>query len=242
MICKRMGADINKQFLKLGGKAVIVRAAESCLNFLDSLPAETKTGLHIICAEDEREEMKKVLDEAGLKEKITSFIPGGRTRAASVYNGLTALEEQVEDPSDCLVMVHDGARCLTTKALFSRCRETAVLYGASCPGIAVQDTLRKAFAPTGQDPVLYETVPREMLYAMQTPQTFHLDRLLKANRLARQKIAEGEISLASLTDDVSIAQLADITVRLTEGEISNRKITRPEDLRAAEAYIKAGLV
>lgn len=244
---RRMGADVNKQFLEVAGLPIVVRAVRRCRNFLDSLPDGCPSGLHLICAAEEIDDMKALMAKHDLAEAVDSYVTGGRTRQESVYRGLLSLvnDDDKSDASarpDCLVMVHDAARCLTSPELFARCRNMAVLYGASCPGIPVQDTLRKSFALSGQDPVLYETVPREMLYRMQTPQCFALQSLLKANRLAQEKVKRGEINIASLTDDVSLAQLAGIAVRLVEGEACNIKITTPADIRIAEAYLKAGLV
>lgn len=239
---RRMGADVNKQFLEVDGLPVVIHAVRRCKAFLDSLPEACLRGLHLICAEEELETMDELLKTHGLRDAVTSLVPGGRTRPESVYRGLTALVEQGVNPAHALVMIHDAARCLTTPSLFAACRASAVLYGASCPGLEVQDTLRKAIALEGQEPVLYETVPRHMLYRMQTPQCFRMDEILQANRVALERFHKGELQLASLTDDVSIAQLAGITVRMVKGEPTNLKLTRPEDLFLAEAYIKAGLV
>lgn len=235
---RRMGAEVNKQFLELAGKPIVIHAIERCRRFLESLPEGCSRGLHLICADDEMDEMKALCKKYDLAKAVDSFIAGGSTRQESVYRGLCALETSDLDPEKTLVMIHDAARCLATPDLFGRCRDMAVLYGASCPGIPVNDTLRKTFALTGQDPVLYETIPREMVYRMQTPQCFLLGNILQANRRAAEAAARGEIQIASLTDDVGIAQLAGMTVRLVEGEVTNIKITRPEDMKVGEAYLK----
>lgn len=232
---RRMGADCNKQFLKIAGKPVIVRTVETCRAFTSSLPEGCVSGIHLICAPDEIEDMKALMAEHGLADAVTSYVAGGLTRQESVYRGLLALEKTGADPEKTLIMVHDGARCLASPALFARCRDTAALYGASCPGIPVKDTLRRALELSGQVPTLHETVPRQMLYRMQTPQCFMFQTLLNANRLALSKAEKGEISAASLTDDVSIVQLAGVSVRLVEGEAGNLKITSPEDIKLAEA-------
>ncbi len=236
----RMGQQMNKQFLRVGGTPVIVRSIQACQAFLAELSPDTKCGIHVICSENELETMQNTINGYGLADQVTSYIPGGNSRRESVYLGLLALAKAAISPNS-IVMIHDGARCLATADLFTRCREAAIQYGAACPGIPVHDTLRRAFSHAGQDPVLYETVSRELLFVMQTPQCFRFEDILQANQIAETNVESGLAAPDAYTDDVSIAQAAGIEVRLVDGEPTNLKLTRPEDISVAEAILAAGL-
>ncbi len=237
----RMGQQMNKQFLRVGQVPVIIRSIQACQAFLAQLEPETPCGIHLICSENELETMQSTVAAYDLSEHVRSYIAGGNSRRESVYLGLQALAKAAVS-HDSIVMIHDGARCLASPELFSRCRDAAIQYGAACPGLPVHDTLRRAFSHAGQDPVLYETVSRELLFAMQTPQCFRFSDILRANELAEATIEAGQVARDAYTDDVSIAQTAGIEVRLVEGESTNLKLTRPEDIQVAEAILAAEMI
>ncbi len=230
----RMGQQMNKQFLRVGGVPVIIRSLRVCRDFLESLPENSPGAVHIICSENEEDTMRQTVEAYGLTQTVSSYIPGGNSRRESIYNGLLSLSK-ANIPENAIIMVHDGARCLASLDLFDRCRDTALQYGAACPGLPVHDTLRRAFSHAGQDSILYETVSREFLYQMQTPQCFRFAEILEANHAAARAIAAGETARDAFTDDVSVAQSFGLEVRLVEGESTNFKLTRPEDIELAEA-------
>ena len=148
-----------------------------------------------------------------------AVVTGGPTRADSVRAGLAAVPADAE-----VVVVHDAARPLASRALFERV-VSAVSDGADAaiPGLAVSDTLKRV----DQDLVL-ETVRREGLVAVQTPQAF------KA-MLLREAHASG----ADSTDDAALVEALGATVRIVPGESSNLKLTSPGDLPVIEALIEA---
>ena len=141
-------------------------------------------------------------------------VAGGATRSASVRAGLAAV------PSDAaVVVVHDAARPLASEVLFARVVD-AVRQGADAvvPVVAVADTLRRRAGGV---------VDRDELVAVQTPQGFRATALRDAHATA-----------AEATDDASLVEQQGGTVVLVDGDPSNRKITDPADLGAAEGMLQ----
>lgn len=127
------------------------------------------------------------------------------------------------------VLLHDAARCLVTPALVSSV--IAYIQCARCgvaPYIPVRDTIRLLDEPNGS--WIADTLPRNRLGAMQTPQGADLDIMLEASRVAQCK-------KASLTDDVEALRFVGYPVRLIPGELHNVKMTYPEDMALAEHII-----
>ena len=142
---------------------------------------------------------------------------GGETRSDSVRAGLAAVPADVE-----VVIVHDAARPLATPQLFDLVVQ-AVVDGAdgAVPALAVSDTVKRVRG----DRVI-ETVARDGLVAVQTPQAFRADVLRSAHRVG-----------AVDTDDAALVEADGGTVVVVEGERANLKLTRAEDLRVAEALL-----
>jgi 2-C-methyl-D-erythritol 4-phosphate cytidylyltransferase len=146
-------------------------------------------------------------------------VEGGATRSASVRAGIAAVPDAAE-----IVLVHDGARPLASSALFDRVI-AAVRAGAdgAVPGLAMSDTVKRV-----QHDVVVETIPRETLVSVQTPQGFRASTL----RHAHANNAEG-------SDDAAVVEEAGGTVVVVPGERDNFKITEPADLERAEAVLAA---
>ncbi|HTW98717.1 MAG TPA: 2-C-methyl-D-erythritol 4-phosphate cytidylyltransferase [Acidimicrobiales bacterium] len=149
-------------------------------------------------------------------------VAGGATRAASVRAGLRALPEAAE-----IIVVHDAARPLATPALFEAV-VAAVRGGAdgAIPGIPLADTVKRV-----EGVVVVETLPREALVAVQTPQAFRAAVLRRAHA--------GE---PDATDDAGLLEAIGARVVVVPGEACNLKLTRPADLVTAAALIEAGAV
>jgi 2-C-methyl-D-erythritol 4-phosphate cytidylyltransferase len=143
---------------------------------------------------------------------------GGPTRSASVRSGLAC----VPDAAD-VVVVHDAARPLATAALYARV-VAAVRAGADAavPGLPVTDTVKRV-----RDDRVVETVPRDELVVVQTPQAFRRDALEQAH--ARAAIG---------TDDAALVEAAGGTVVVIEGEPRNLKVTVAADIELARALIE----
>ena len=150
--------------------------------------------------------------------KVTAVVAGGSRRQDSVRLGLEALGE-------CeYVLVHDGPRPFVTSDLIKRAIEAARENGAAVPAVPVTDTIKEA----GEDGLVARTLDRSRLHAIQTPQAFRRDILVRAH---------AEVA-ADVTDDAAMVEALGIPVRIFEGDPRNIKITTPEDLRLAEAMLE----
>ena len=209
----RYGGPRNKLLETLGGETVIARTVAAFLAREDVAQVILPTGL---------DEIRDILP----RDSRVVFCPGGETRAHSVWNGLRAVPAEVE-----WVAVHDGARPLVSRGLIDRTLAAARSHGAAVPALPVALTIKEAAGPL---PARVErTVPREHLWAMQTPQIARRADLLRAFETC-------PIPLAQVTDDVQLIELSGGEVWLVSGEERNLKITTRLDLRVAELLLEDG--
>ena len=151
-------------------------------------------------------------------KKVGSICAGGRLRQDSVANGLKELK-------DCKwVIVHDGARPFVTTDLIEQGLKAAKETGSAVAAVPVSDTVKAA----GEDKIVIETLERDRLWAVQTPQVFKFDIIAKA-----YEQVSGEV-----TDDAALAERLGYKVKLYMGAYSNIKVTTPEDRLIAEALLK----
>lgn len=201
----RMGLKNSKTLLKVGGKPAVRRAAEALMAVCDRLIA--------VVRKDEQP-----LFEQALEGLPVVFAEGGRERRDSVENGLKLVRE------DCdIVLVHDGARPFAGKDLLRRVVDAAALYGAAIPALPVQDTVKRGDG----DGFILETVPRDSLYTVQTPQGFQRKLLVEAYRKCPEQV----------TDDAALMEKMGCPVHLVMGDKRNIKLTTPEDVQMAEAFL-----
>lgn len=155
-------------------------------------------------------------------DKIYAVVSGGSERHLSVWNGI----QVVSDSAD-LIAVHDGARPLVTTEAISECCQVAREHGAATLAHRIVDTLKRA-QPGSHE--VSESVDREDLWAMETPQVFRRDLLVSAyeNIIKNQNL---------VTDEVSAIQQQGIAVQLVENLTANIKITVPGDLDIAAAIL-----
>jgi len=212
---QRMGG-VNKLLHPLEGVPVLVRTLASFQ------VAENVDEIIVAAREEDILEISELCRTYGLS-KCTKIIRGGESRVHSAL--LAALEAS---PDMELLAVHDGARPLVTPELVDRVVAAAGRCGAAAPAVAVKDTVKSV----REDGAVEETLVRERLRAVQTPQVFQ-SSLLKA---ALQSALETE---AAVTDDASAVEHLGKVVFLVEGEEENLKITTPMDLILAEAIVKA---
>lgn len=149
--------------------------------------------------------------------KVAAVVQGGERRQDSVRAGLNALAE-------CdFVAVHDGGRPLATAALIERGLAAALETGAAVPGIRIPDTVKEAL----DDDIVTRTVHRSRLWAIQTPQVFRRELLVRAHR---------EIT-TTMTDDAAMVEALGEPVRVFEGDGRNVKVTVAEDLALMRSLI-----
>ena len=212
----RMGEGArNKVFAPLLGRPILRWTVEAFAGRDDVDGIVVVTGAHEVA------EVKSML--AGV-DKVMSILAGGASRQESVYIGLSALAGGEES----LIVVHDAARPLVDADTIDRCLRTARALGNAVAAAPVVDTLKSA----GVDNVVTGTVDREGLFAVQTPQVFRWSTLAKAHLFAR------DVGFAG-TDEASVVEHAGVEpVNLVVGSPENLKITRPGDLRIAEALLQ----
>ncbi|VDC31958.1 bifunctional 2-C-methyl-D-erythritol 4-phosphate cytidylyltransferase/2-C-methyl-D-erythritol 2,4-cyclodiphosphate synthase [Pseudogemmobacter humi] len=161
-------------------------------------------------------------EDRALAEAIAPGVPlveGGRTRAESIRNALEAMAGK----GFTRVLIHDGARPLTSPALIARLIAALDEAPAAAPALAVTDALWR-----GRDGRVMGLQPRDGLFRAQTPQAFHFDAILAAHRADRQGTA---------ADDVELARAAGLDVLIVGGEEDNLKLTFPGDFARAEAIL-----
>lgn len=159
-----------------------------------------------------------------LGRSIAAPVHGGATRQASVRAGLQALQD--EPPQN--VLIHDAARPFISQDLVSRIIDSLAENEGALPALPVSDTLKR-----GANGTVGETVPRDGLYAAQTPQGFHYTAILAAHEAAAAAGRE------DFTDDAAIAEWHGLRVALVEGAAHNIKLTSNEDFAMAEQRLRS---
>lgn len=213
-----MGSPVPKAFVDLCGKPLFVHAAapflnrQDCIEAVMAFPAES--------LDRAREEIRNHFPDFQI-----SVIAGGETRQESVRLAIDSLQSQPD-----ILLIHDAARPLVDDDLIER-----VLTGLEreftgvVPGLPARNTLKRA---AGNPREVRETVSRESVYAVQTPQAFYYQEIKKAHRLAHKQGVHG-------TDDASLIEHFSLgPVRLIDGDEYNIKITTERDLALAEYIIE----
>ena len=154
-------------------------------------------------------------------ERPPDLVAGGRSRSASVRNALAAA------PEADVAVVHDAARPLVTRSLVRRCLDALEGADGAIAAARVTDTVKEA---DGGGRVV-RTLDRSLLWAVQTPQAFRAEAL-------RRALDVDEAALSRATDDASLVEAAGGSVRVVEAPAENLKVTRPVDLRLAEALLE----
>lgn len=215
----RMGGDLPKQFIPLEGKPVLMHTLEAFHRW------DASAELVLVLPEDHQSYWNMLCREIGCKvpHRIAN---GGETRFHSVRNGLQFLSEEIGNTSGrnekALIAVHDGVRPFVSSEVIAACFDEAEKNGAAIPVMPMIDSLRET-DEKGSHPV-----DRNRYFAVQTPQVFSSDLLLKAY--------EQEFS-ALFTDDASVVEAMGEAIHMVTGNRENIKITTPFDLLVAESLI-----
>ena len=207
----RMGSDIPKQFLPIGGKPVLMRTLERFREYSADLQ------IILVLPEAQQEYWHQLCKEYHFDVEYT-LANGGQTRFHSVQNGLA----KVPDDAIGVVGVHDGVRPFPSIEVIRNCYETARQKKAVIPVIPVVETVRHLESEKSK------TVPRDEYRLVQTPQTFDIQLLKAANK---QPYNDG------FTDDASVVESFGYEITLVEGNRENIKITTPYDMKIAEVLI-----
>lgn len=209
----RMGLDFNKIFLTVEDKPILAYT----LDVFES--ADCIDSVILVHREADKDLCEEIIREFGYK-KVIAVIQGGATRQESVRNGLSA----VPSSSD-IVLIHDAARPLVTEEMLVQSIETAGKHGAAAVGVAPVDTVKRI-----QGDNICETIDRNSLVLIQTPQTFQKDLLITAHETARK-------NHQLVTDDCALLELMGKTIKIVPGSKFNIKLTTPEDYAMISAYL-----
>ena len=218
----RMASDRPKQFLLLAGTPIIFHTLK---------PFEQCDSIHeviVVLPAQESAAFLSLAAKQGLR-KLSRVVPGGATRADSVKRGLMA----IRSASAGIVAVHDGVRPFVTPEEIAGTVAAAESDGAAILVAPVTDTIKQVSDDDGGDGArsIVKTLDRQELRRALTPQCFRYELLRKAYDHA-------EVNDPSLTDESSLVERIGARVTVIEGSSRNIKITTPQDLLIAEAFLK----
>jgi 2-C-methyl-D-erythritol 4-phosphate cytidylyltransferase len=202
---------IDKMFVPLGRIPVLARVLDTFQNckYIDRIV--------VVMHAKNIEECRQMV-AAEKWPKVTDICLGGKRRQDSVAEGLKRIKQAA------WVVIHDGARPLVTTDLIGRGLEAAIETGVAVAAVPVIDTIK--VVQDGE--IVHQTLPRQNLRAVQTPQVFRYDIIKNS-----YKYAAGDV-----TDDAALVEKAGFKVKLYPGAYDNIKITAPDDLAIAEALLK----
>lgn len=214
---KRMHSKIQKQFLEIGGKPILYYSME-CFQkspLIQDIILVTGEDMISYC-------QSEIVEKYGFT-KVCKVTAGGKERYDSVYAGLLCCQD-----TD-YVYIHDGARPFVTEEMIQRGYEAVKRTNACVMGMPSKDTVKLA-DPSGY---IKETPDRKIVWNIQTPQIFSYDLIRGAYESIRKK------DMSNVTDDAMVVEQETGTkILLVEGSYQNIKITTPEDLDIAEAFLK----
>lgn len=213
----RMHSTVKKQYMNIHGKPVVYY----------SILAFEKAGMDEIVLVTDVSEIdwcrREIVEKYHLK-KVKKIVGGGKERYDSVYAALQVIED-----AD-YILIHDGARPCVDSEVIHRTLEAAQQTGASVAAVPVKDTIKIV----NTDGIAINTPDRNMLWAIQTPQTFQAKVIKEAYETMQCKKTQE----LKITDDAMVVEnFSSAQVKIAMGNYRNIKITTPEDIPTAEAYL-----
>lgn len=211
---RRMGKNINKQFLNLLGKPILYHTIKSFMDW--GKAAEIVVVLNTEEFDHFDDKIKRFF--SNMNTSIIT-VDGGKSRKESVYNGIKSFSRDLE-----YVMIHDGARPLITVDLIESTYQAVKKFEAVSCGVKVKDTIKIV-----DESFSRKTLNRDNLRAIQTPQAFKTDLIISAHENYSKDVA---------LDDASLVEELGKQVYIIRGDYNNLKITTAEDLKPAEMILK----
>jgi 2-C-methyl-D-erythritol 4-phosphate cytidylyltransferase len=205
---------IDKMFAPLGGRPVLARVIDTFQN------CKKIDQIVVVMSSRNIEQCRRMVAAEKAWDKLKDICLGGKQRQDSVAEGLKRLTTSVCE----WVVIHDGARPLVTIDLIEKGLEAAKETGAAVAAVPVTDTIKFV----REDEIVRQTLPRQNLRAVQTPQVFRIDVIKNT-----YQFVSGDV-----TDDASLVEKGGYKVKLYMGSYDNIKITKPEDLAVAEVLLK----
>ena len=215
----RMGTEESKQFLHIGGVPVVVCA----LTAFQESPLIDE--IILVTAREQIDRCREMAGRYGL-DKVVQVIAGGRERYESVWNALKLIKSREGAE---YVFIHDGARPFVDLDIIERAFLGAEKWGAAVVGMPVKDTIKQV----DHERIITDSPDRSFLWQAQTPQVFRLSLIEEA--FERQM----EEDCSQITDDAMVVQRqTGVRACMVEGSYENIKITTPEDMCVAEAFLQ----
>lgn len=211
----RLESAVKKPYLTLAQKPILARTIQQ---FEQNTAVDE---IFVIVNEADFEICNTTVLEPYAFQKVRGLVAGGATRQLSVYNGIRALPADTD-----FVIVHDGVRPFVTDETIFACLDAAAAWGAAVAAVPAKETIKISNA----EGFIVETPNRERLWTVQTPQVFRKSLLAEAHQTAEEK-------QLTATDDAVLVEQLGYPVKLVKGSYANLKITTPEDLRIAEAFL-----
>lgn len=214
---KRMHSKVQKQFLEIGQKPIVYYSLHCFQESprIQEIILVTSKEMIPYCE-------KEIVEKYGFG-KVTRIVEGGKERYDSVYAGLKACKD-----TD-FVFIHDGARPFITVEMVERGYQAVVKTGSCVLGMPSKDTVKLA----DEEGYIKETPDRKIVWNVQTPQIFSYKLICTAYESIQQK------DMSNVTDDAMVVEQETGTrILLVEGSYQNIKITTPEDLAVAEAFLQ----
>jgi 2-C-methyl-D-erythritol 4-phosphate cytidylyltransferase len=212
----RSGNAVPKQYLKIKEKELVVYT-------LEVFQKNEMVDEIIISAEPEYFKLLNKLKENYNLTKITIIVESGKTRQASVFNGINAAADAANND---LIVVHDAARPLLPQSVLTNAIKTAGVKGNALVCLKARDTLIKGKA------VVENYIDRDEIFYVQTPQIFPYSVMLKAMQNAIKNNFTG-------TDESMLVRQLGEKVNIVDGSVYNFKITTADDIEMFESLIAA---
>ena len=222
----RLGGDLPKQYQDIAGIPLAARSLQALA------ASEIITDIVMVIPKGDEPYVREHIFAAVPKaaEKVRAFASGGTERYDSVANGLEAISWPCS-----YVFIHDGARPFIDKESLRRLYAAVRECGAAVAGMPSKDTVKMA----GDDGNVSSTPDRSHVWIIQTPQVFERTLITQAYREMKKKLPELTAQGIHITDDAMVAeQMKQAKIRLVEASYRNIKITTPEDIAVAEAFLK----
>ena len=210
-----MGGNLPKQYLTVSGVPLLVYP----LRILNSTEAIAEIILAV--PESDLDYCQDSIVQGFGINKVSRVVAGGRRRQDSVRQALSAVASSYE-----YVLIHDAARPFVTVDMVNEAVTTAFQVGGAIVAIPMPDTVKRVDG----NGLVQETLRRDPLWLIQTPQVFRLSWLIEAHRFAEERDLE-------VTDDAALIEQLGYPVSVVQGNSTNIKITRPEDLQLGEAIL-----
>lgn len=211
---------LPKQFLKLHGKEIIIYTLEHFENHPEI------DGISVVCIDEWIEYLKKLLDKYQIR-KVKWISPGGSTGQESIYHGLDAMRDDIDENS--IVLVHDGVRPLIDAELISENIKVAKEKGCAVTVVPATETVMLV-DDNGQ---IVESVDRHKCRVVRAPQSFVYRDLLKAHDEARNQ------GINTIIDSATMMSVAGYSLNPVVGKTDNIKITTPSDYYTFRAIVEA---